>query len=190
MSRNEKILRLSGDLLIVLFITVADQITKFLAVSELKPIYTYPIIKDVLHLTYLENTGAAFGILKNARWIFMILTTAVVIALALFIVLRRDKISGLLTVGLCFVIGGGIGNMIDRVFNGYVVDFVDFRLINFAIFNVADSFVTVGVILIVIDVLFGKGRSLLVSDEKKADTCKSGDDVDKETEKDHEDISD
>lgn len=178
-----------GDLLIVFFITVADQITKFLAVSALKPRYTYPIIQDVLHLTYLENTGAAFGILKNARWIFMILTTVVVIALAMFIVLRREKLSGLLTVGLCFVIGGGIGNMIDRVFNGYVVDFIDFRLINFAIFNVADTFVTIGVVLIVIDVLFGKGRSLLVP-EKKSESTENPGEVESETEERNEDNSD
>lgn len=179
-----------GDLLIVFFITVADQITKFLAVSILKPRYTYPIIKDVLHLTYLENTGAAFGILKNSRWIFMILTTVVVVALVLFIVFRREKLSVLMTVGLCFVIGGGIGNMIDRVFNGYVVDFIDFRLINFAIFNVADSFVTVGVVLIVIDVLFGKGRNLLIAEKKKSDLPEPGVEVDSETEKNNEDNSD
>ena len=145
--------------MIVFFITVADQITKFLAVSALKPRYTYPIIQDVLHLTYLENTGAAFGILKNARWIFMILTTVVVIALAMFIVLRREKLSGLLTVGLCFVIGGGIGNMIDRVFLGYVRDMIYFRLINFPVFNVADSAITIAAALLIVETFFVKRKA-------------------------------
>ncbi|MBR5453698.1 MAG: signal peptidase II [Clostridia bacterium] len=128
---------------------ILDQLTKLLAVNLLKPIDTCPIIKDVLHLTYSENTGAAFGMLKNARWVFMVFSAVAIIAIIayFFTVKPTDK---LCVVSLAFILGGGIGNMIDRIFIGYVVDFIDFRLIDFAIFNGADSFITVGAALLVL----------------------------------------
>lgn len=140
----------------IIFIIISvllDRITKQLAVKFLVPIDSFPIIEDVLHFTYLENTGAAFGSLKNARWVFLAISTIAIIALLVYMIKVKPK-SRLLVTGLSFIVGGGIGNMIDRVINGYVVDFIDFRLINFAIFNVADSFVCVGAALTVIYVLF------------------------------------
>jgi len=99
------------------------------------------------HLTYLENTGAAFGILKNHRWIFLVISTVAIIALITYMLKFPPK-NKWLSVGLSFIVGGGIGNMIDRTILGYVVDFIDFRLINFAIFNVADSFVCIGAVML------------------------------------------
>ena len=132
-----------------------DQLTKYLAVLFLKPIKTFPIIENVLHLTYIENTGAAFGILKNHRWVFMVISTIAIIALIAFMLGSYNKkhYNVLLYIGLSLVAGGGIGNMIDRILLGYVVDFVDFRLINFAVFNVADIFVCVGCALILFYVI-------------------------------------
>ena len=120
-----------------------DQITKYLTIFYLKPIDTLPIIQDVLHLTYVENTGAAFGMMKDSRWVFMLLSTVAIVGILVYMFWKRptDK---LLCVSLSFIVGGGIGNMIDRTLLGYVVDLIDFRLINFAVFNVADSFVCVG----------------------------------------------
>lgn len=120
-----------------------DQITKYLTIFYLKPIDTLPIIQDVLHLTYVENTGAAFGMMKDSRWVFMLLSTVAIVGILVYMFWKRptDK---LLCVSLSFIVGGGIGNMIDRTLLGYVVDMIDFRLINFAVFNVADSFVCVG----------------------------------------------
>lgn len=136
-----------------------DQITKWLAVQYLTKVETVPIIKDILHLTYLENEGAAFGILKNNRWVFLVISTVAIIGLIIYLVKYPPKNKWLIF-GLSFIVGGGIGNMIDRLLLGYVVDFIDFRVINFAIFNGADSFVCIGAVLVLIYVFF-------FSEEKK-----------------------
>ena len=136
------------SLLIITAVIVLDQVTKFLAVKYLMPIASYPIIQDVLHLTYVENRGAAFGMLSNHRWVFMVLSTMVMFAIIFVIIKFKKYFHPLMIVGLSFTVGGGIGNMIDRTVLGYVVDFIDFTLIDFAVFNVADSFVTVGAFLL------------------------------------------
>lgn len=145
----------------VLLSVILDQITKYLAAAHLKPIGTVPIIEDVLHLTYLENRGAAFGILKDHRWVFMVISTLAVVAIIAFMLAFYKKhFSPLLYSGLALIAGGGIGNMIDRISLGYVVDFIDFRLINFAVFNVADTFVCVGCGLVVLYVILGDAKEL------------------------------
>ncbi len=132
-----------------------DQLTKWLAVVYLKSVDTVPIIKDALHLTYLENRGAAFGMLKNNRWVFMVASTVAIVAIIVAMLAYFKKLyNPLLYTGLAFIAGGGIGNMIDRTALGYVVDFIDFRLIDFAIFNVADSFVCVGCAIVILQILF------------------------------------
>ena len=128
---------------IIALTVILDQLTKYLTVQYLMPIKTFPIIEDVLHLTYVENPGAAFGMMKDARWLFMSVSTVAIIGLLVYLFVKKTH-SILENTALCFIIGGGIGNMIDRVALGYVVDMIDFRLINFAVFNVADSFVCVG----------------------------------------------
>ncbi len=133
-----------------------DQLTKWLAVKFLMPIDTVPIIKDALHLTYAENRGAAFGMLANNRWVFLIISSIAIVAMIfyLFSGLSEGILAG---ISLAMLISGGIGNMIDRIALGYVVDFIDFRLINFAIFNGADSFVCVGagmlILALVLDII-------------------------------------
>ena len=126
-----------------------DQITKYLTVLYLKPVDTVPIIEDVIHLTYVENTGAAFGMMKDARWLFMTVSTLAIIGILIYMFAKRPT-AKLENLSLAFIVGGGIGNMIDRTLLGYVVDMIDFRLINFAVFNVADSFVCVGAGLMIL----------------------------------------
>jgi len=150
-----------------------DQLTKYLAVVRLKPIDTFPLIEDALHLTYLENRGAAFGMLANNRWVFMVTSTVAVVGIIVFMIWKYPKFdmkqpaNNVLFLALAFIAGGGIGNMIDRVANGYVVDFVDFRLINFAIFNVADIFVCIGCPLIILYLILDEIR---IKKEKQADS--------------------
>ncbi len=132
---------------IIAAVIVLDQITKSAAVRYLKPIPTKPLIEDVLHLTYVTNYGAAFGMLANHRWIFLAISTVSIVLMIAYL-FSKQVTHPLLGVALSCVIGGGIGNMIDRTIMGYVVDFVDFRLINFAVFNVADIFVCVGCALL------------------------------------------
>ena len=129
-----------------------DQLTKLLSVLFLKPITTLPIIKNVIHLTYVENRGAAFGMLADQRWIFITVSTVAIIAMLLYLYLGHTE-NLFMAVSLAMIISGGIGNMIDRVALGYVVDFIDFRLINFAVFNGADSFVCVGAVLLILSLI-------------------------------------
>ena len=132
-------------LVIIAVAVVLDIITKQLAVAFLKPIGTLPIIKDVFHLTYRTNTGAAWSLFSapNPRWIFMSISTVAILAMLVYLFAVKTN-SRLMKIGLGAIIGGGIGNMIDRISLGYVVDFLDARIINFPVFNVADCFVTVG----------------------------------------------
>lgn len=136
-------------ILITFGAVLLDQLTKKLAVLYLQELDTLPVIKDVIHLTYSENTGAAFGMLKDQRWIFLVFSSVAIIAIAAYLIVSKPK-NKLYVTALAFVLAGGIGNMIDRIAYGYVVDFIDFTLIDFAIFNVADSFITVGACLLVL----------------------------------------
>lgn len=131
------------SLIIVILIVLLDQLSKYWAVVVLKPIGDIGLINNVFHLTYVENKGAAFSLLQNQRWIFISVTIIIIIVLSYMIITRKIKRQPELLCAL-FIIGGGIGNLIDRILKGFVVDFFDFRLINFAIFNVADSFVFIG----------------------------------------------
>ena len=130
-----------------------DQLTKWLASTFLKQVGTFPIVSDVLHLTYHTNKGMAFGMLETHRWLFMSVSTVTIIALAVLLYSGYVRQNKLYTVSLSLIISGGIGNMIDRVFLGYVIDFIDFRLIDFAIFNGADSFVCVGAGILILALL-------------------------------------
>lgn len=130
-----------------------DQLTKFLAAEHLRPIVSLPLWKGVLHLTYVENRGAAFGMLADSRWVFMVVSTVALSALIVYFYFFVRRHTYLATVALGMIGAGGIGNMIDRIALGYVVDFIDFTLINFAVFNLADSLVCVGAGLLVLAIL-------------------------------------
>lgn len=145
--------------LIIVAGIVADQLTKWLAVQYLKGNPSFPIWEGVLHLTYLENTGAAFGILRGRRWVFMVISAVAIVAMLYYLIRYRPK-NKLMGTALAFIISGGIGNMIDRVVQGYVVDFIDFTLINFAIFNVADTCVCIGACLLILYMLLQKEEKL------------------------------
>lgn len=161
---------------IMIGIVGLDQLTKWLAVINLKGAESFPLWKDVLHFTYAENTGMAFSMLsgKDERWIFMVLSTVAIIGMLIYLFRFRPK-SLWMQISMAMIIGGGIGNMIDRVALGYVVDFIDFTLIDFAIFNVADSFVCVGAAILIAYLLFDmikdyraeKAAKLAAEGEKK-----------------------
>lgn len=153
-------------LICIVSVVVFDQITKMIAIKQLLPISTYPIIKDVIHFTYVENRGAAFGILKDQRWVFMILSTVVVVVILYIMVRYKKYLHPIMLIGLSFTVGGGIGNMIDRTVKGYVVDFIDFTLIDFAVFNIADTFICIGVGLIILDILLGKSDYSFLENDK------------------------
>ncbi len=124
-------------------LTVLDQITKYAAIAYLEGSDPIIIVDGVLELMYVENRGAAFGIMNGMRGFFLVL--APLISLMLLSVLSRlPKTRRFLPLKAAFIciIAGAIGNFIDRLLHGYVVDFIYFKLIDFPVFNVADIFVT------------------------------------------------
>ncbi|WP_313347099.1 signal peptidase II [Sedimentibacter sp.] len=137
---------------------LADQVTKAWAVNTLKDGSSIKIIGNFLRFTYAENRGAAFSILQNQRWFFIIATVVMLIVLA-YIFFRTKNINKLSRLSIAMIAGGAIGNFIDRLMLGYVIDFIDVRFgsfYNFPIFNIADSFVVCGTILMVFLILFNK----------------------------------
>lgn len=160
---------------IMVLVVFLDQLTKYLTILFIKPISTLPLIEDVIHLTYVENTGAAFGMMKDQRWLFMIVSTVAIVALLIYLFKKKTQ-PKLENLSIAFIVGGGIGNMIDRILLGYVVDMIDVRLINFAVFNVADSFVCVGAGLLMLYIILScvkeykeeKARKLAMIEEAKA----------------------
>ncbi|MDK2917751.1 MAG: signal peptidase [Candidatus Petromonas sp.] len=141
--------------LIIAIIVVFDQATKYLADLYLKPIDTYPLVENVFHLTYRRNTGAAFSILRNKQTFLIILTAIVVLVLIIYLIkIIKEKDLVLLKIPLSFIIGGAIGNLIDRIRLDYVIDFFDFTLINYPVFNVADVFIVLGSIILAYAVIF------------------------------------
>ncbi|MED1854129.1 MULTISPECIES: signal peptidase II [Brevibacillus] len=138
-------------------IIALDQWTKSLVVKHMELGQSIPLIQDVLHLTSHRNTGAAFGILANQRMLFVVITIAVVVGILISLI-RIGKSQPRVSLALSMVLGGAIGNFIDRVTTGKVVDFVDVTVINFPIFNVADMAITIGVGLLLLDVLLDSKR--------------------------------
>ena len=160
-------------LLIVLVAIILDQFTKILVLEHLAGAGTYPLLENILHFTYVENRGAAFGMLANHRWVFMLFSSIAILALLVYLFYFRPK-NKLVKITLAMIIGGGIGNMIDRCWLGYVIDFIDFTLIDFAIFNVADSFVTVGAFMLMGYLILDMIKE--IKEEKKAKAAASGSD--------------
>ncbi len=152
---NEKKRLLIKDLIAVILLIVLDQITKYLAVVFLKNQDAIPLIPGWLELHYLENQGAAFGLLQNQK-IFFVIIAALILALICYVLYKMPyaKHYTLLHILLVLIASGAIGNMIDRLRQDYVVDFIYFVIINFPIFNVADIYVSVATTLLVLSILF------------------------------------
>lgn len=144
---------------------VIDQITKLWAVNVLKNSGSIKIIGDFLRFTYAENKGAAFSILQNQRAFFIIITIIMLAVLA-YIYFKTKNITKLSKFSIAMIAGGAIGNFIDRVRLGYVVDLIDVRFgsfYNFPIFNVADSFVVCGTILMAFLILFNRFEKVKIN---------------------------
>ena len=152
---GRKIIRLLLDLFLFILLVLADQGTKYLAVLHLKDQAPVPIINGVFELHYLENRGAAFGMMQNQKVFFIFIAVVILVAIC-FVLLRMPGGKRYRGMNLfCVMIASGaVGNMIDRFRCDYVVDFLYFVLIRFPIFNVADIYVTCATILLAIYLLF------------------------------------
>ncbi len=130
-----------------------DHYLKYLAIEHLMRISTFPVIQDVFHLTYVENRGAAFSILKDQK-LFLIVFPSIILVLALYWMIADKIPTNFALWSIALIVGGGFGNLIDRIYKGYVVDYLDLRIINFAIFNFADCCIVIGTILFFIYMVF------------------------------------
>lgn len=146
-------------LILTALIILVDQLTKFTAIKYLKGQKPIVLIKNFLSFHYTENAGAAFGILQQKRMLFIIITTIFLIVITFYIIKYYNELSMITKIGAAILLGGAIGNYIDRVRFGYVVDFISVKLTktyDFPVFNVADMAIVLGTIVIVYVVLFDK----------------------------------
>jgi signal peptidase II len=132
-------------MIITCFIVILDQLTKFFISRNLTLHQSLPLIKNIFHLTLIHNTGAVFGILKGHNFIFIILSSVIIILIIYYSYKTNDFNEEIL---LVLILGGAVGNLIDRLVFGYVIDFIDFRI--WPSFNIADSAISLGVILLII----------------------------------------
>ncbi len=155
LNKTNKTVKIFVSAILIIVFVLIDQAFKSMAISLLKDKSDLIIIKDVLQLHYLENTGAAFSMLEGQQQLFAI-TTPILVLILIYILYKMpasQKYKALDYI-IVFVISGAIGNYIDRISKNYVVDFIYFSLINFPVFNVADIYVTCSVIVLILLVLF------------------------------------
>lgn len=156
---KKKTVWLTADILFAAALTALDQFTKHLAVSKLMGHEPFVILKGIFELDYLENRGSAFGMFQGQK-IFLLCVGVVFLGIMFFLFSRTPAEKKFLPIHLAAVgiVAGGLGNMIDRIRLGYVVDFFSFVLIHFPVFNVADICVTVGMALFLIYFIFIERR--------------------------------
>lgn len=135
-------------------ILAADRVTKIFVMDRLGVSESIPVIKNIFHITLVYNTGAAFGIFRTHPGSFALVSICAILAMILFLVSRYSKLSFLEKTAILFIIGGAGGNLIDRIVYGHVIDFLDFMI--WPVFNIADSFITIGVTILVLDIFLNK----------------------------------
>lgn len=137
--------------LLALIIIVSDQIIKYIVSNNMYLGQSIPVVPQIFHLTYILNPGAAFGILENQRWLFICIA-AVLIGAVVYFYKRIKQLAKMFRLGIALLFGGAIGNMIDRIFIGRVVDYMDFRI--WPVFNLADVAIVSGCVIIAVYLLF------------------------------------
>lgn len=161
-----------------IILIAADQLIKIWALDVLKPVKAMDFIRfgdfEILGLKYVENTGAAFSSFSGARWFLVVFVSVMLVALLIFVIKYKYKHPFFL-ISSVMIMAGGIGNLIDRVRFGYVVDYLDVKLFNFAVFNFADICVVLGAFFILIFMFFVEPKL-----EKRSNELKREVDMEKE----------
>ena len=142
--------------LITAAVVIFDRLVKKLVVSNMVPWETIPVIDNIFHFTYVQNRGAAFSMWQGQEIILLGLPLVAITAGLIILYLKRKTWDKLMLVSIALICGGGLGNLIDRMSLGYVVDMFDFRV--FPVFNIADIFICVGCGLMVLDVLISERK--------------------------------
>lgn len=154
--KNKRIILIS---LFTIFLVIIDQLVKFIIASKLYN-STITIFKGILNLTYVQNTGGAFGIGSSSTIMFVILNVIIITIIMKFILSKKGDISISILISLILILAGGIGNLIDRIFRGYVIDYIDINpLIKYPMFNIADICVVLGCMIIFILVIYDTLKS-------------------------------
>lgn len=146
-------------LFIAAVVVLCDQLVKHWVVVNLALGASHSLAPNLMDLLYVRNYGAAWSILEGKTWFFYIVT-AIATVVILYLLVTKKSTKPLFKISLSLLLGGALGNLIDRIHLGYVVDMFQLKFINFPIFNVADVFVTIGVILLFIDLLFFDKESI------------------------------
>ena len=151
-------------LVIGIILAALDQIIKYFVTVYLQPVDSVSVIDNLLSLTYVENRGVAFGMFKDMRWIFVILTTIMLVIIIFYMFKKRPQ-GKFFYICAGMIIGGGIGNLIDRVLYGYVIDYLSLSFFS-PVCNFADYCITIGTVMLMIYILF---FSYVAKNTKKAD---------------------
>ena len=144
-----------------------DRLVKYLISSQMSVGETVPVIENLFHITYVQNRGAAFSLMEGEGLFLIGLPAAAITAALIVLFVKRASWSRLLKLSVAFICGGGLGNLVDRVFQGYVVDMFDFRV--FPVFNIADIFICLGCGLLLLEVIFAERKK-----EKNGGQSKAG----------------
>ncbi len=150
----------------IAFLVAIDQIIKLLVLEHLEPIGSLTLIDGVIQLKYAENTGAAFGSFSGKTTLLSVFTLVIIVAGILYLMIKKRKID-VEYICISLIVAGGLGNLIDRVFRGYVVDYIEPLFIDFAIFNFADILVTCSSIFLAIWLFYEMYRDTKAEKGKK-----------------------
>ena len=142
-------------LIAAVLLVAVDQITKYIALTQLKPIGSVTFIDGFMDFTFVENRGAAFGIFSGKTWLLLVISIIICAVLVWAMTkMPKTKEYRLVKVALTLILSGAVGNIIDRALRGYVVDFFEFTFIKWPVFNMADIYVVVGTIVMAVIIMF------------------------------------
>lgn len=146
---------------IIMLMIILDQAAKYFFKRLLQPDSVISVINGILSFTYVENRGAAFGLFQGAK-IFLIISTVILIVMLTYYYIKKVRHSGNKVLGYAFIfiIAGALGNLIDRLFRNYVIDFIRLDFIDFPIFNLADCYISIGAVILIIYILSAKKEEL------------------------------
>ena len=161
--------------IITCLVVLGDQFFKYWITANIEAGQTMPLLPGIVHLTYVENTGAAFSMFSGMRWILVGFTGVCLILMLFFMI--KTKYGAAVRFPLALVMGGAVGNLIDRIMNGYVVDMFEVEFVRYAVFNIADAFINVGAILFVILYLIKSGIEDKREKQKRTARAKKMSDV-------------
>lgn len=134
-------------------VILLDQSTKYIVKTQMKPYESFPVLKPILYITYVKNRGAAFSLFEG-KIIFFTVISLIVTSIILFYLIKGPKDLYITKFSLALILGGTVGNLLDRIRLGYVIDFIDLRI--WPVFNMADTFIVVGVLLLSYILIFEK----------------------------------